>query len=170
MNTAKFEKLLVRIGACESARNWAKGKSLKEVWDTCERGDWLLWLAGRMSGKKGWPNRKAVVLAACAVAETALVHVPAGDLRPLTAIQTARKWAVGQATLSEVRKAAAAPATAAFAAFAPATAAFAPYAAAFAAFAAYAAYASRLESASAASLKVSAEIVRRHLTVPVSEE
>ena len=49
------------------------------------------------------------VLCACACARTALRHVPAGDLRPLRAIETAERWARGEATqddLAEARRAA----------------------------------------------------------------
>lgn len=116
MNAQKFEKLLEKLGACEPARRWAKGKSLAEVWEQCERGDWLLWLAHRMAEKKGWPNREAVVLACCACAETALKYVPVEEKRPLLCIQTARRWAVGQATPADLDRAAARAAEAAWAA------------------------------------------------------
>ncbi len=79
MNDKEFSQLLRDIGACADARAWAKGKSLAEVWEQCERGDWLLWLCGRMVDKDGWPTRKELVLAACACAETALKYVKAGE-------------------------------------------------------------------------------------------
>ena len=125
MNAKEFSNLLRRIGACSEAREWAKGKDFAQVWEQCERGDWLLWLCGRMSDKDGWPTRQQVVLAACDCAETALKYVKAGEDRPRKAIETARLWAEGKATIQEVR-------TAADAAYAYA-AADAAYAAAYAA-------------------------------------
>ena len=106
MNSKEFSQLLRKIGACDEAREWSKGKSLAEGWEQCERGDWLLWLCGRMVDKEGWPTRKELVLAACACAETALKYVKAGEDRPRVAIETARKWVRGEATLEEVRTAA----------------------------------------------------------------
>ena len=105
MNAIEFNQLLIDLDACADARAWAKGKDLKTVWNTCDRGDWLLWLCGKMAGKKGWPTQKQVVLAACDCAETALKYVPEGYNRPKNAIRTARVWARGRATLAQVRDA-----------------------------------------------------------------
>jgi len=98
-----------------------------------------------MIEKKGWPDRKTLVLAACLCAETALKFWEKKhptDNRPHIAIETARRWARGEATLDEVKAAADAADAAAYAADA-AAAAYAAYAAsddaAYAAAAAYAA-------------------------------
>ncbi len=107
MTAKKFEELLYELGACSSAVEWAHGKTLHVFWKTCQRGDWLLWLAGKMADKKGWHTRKQIVLAACACAATALKYVPKGEERPKKAIQTARAWAKGKATIEEVWAAAA---------------------------------------------------------------
>ncbi len=39
-----FSAWLEENNACAEARSWASGKSLPEIWQTCERGDWLEWL------------------------------------------------------------------------------------------------------------------------------
>lgn len=101
-----MKKLLDELGACSSAKIWAKGKDLATIWTTCDRADWLFWLAGRMEGKRGWPTRQEIVLAACECAELALPYVTQGEDRPRIAIETARKWAHGEATLDEVQSAA----------------------------------------------------------------
>lgn len=44
MNTQQFSQHLNNLGACSEAIIWADGKSWQEVYDTCHRGDWLLWL------------------------------------------------------------------------------------------------------------------------------
>jgi len=94
--------LLTRLEACPEAAAWAETQpDLATAWNACERGDWMLWLAGRVAVK-----REDVVLAACACARTALVHVQAGEDRPRVAIETAERWARGEATLNEVRAAA----------------------------------------------------------------
>ena len=189
MNAEQFENLLHELDACSSAVEWAHGKTLHVVWNTCNHGDWLLWLAGKMADKKGWPTRKQLVLAACACAEQALKYVPKSEERPKKAIQIARAWARGKATIEEVRKAAsaayAAPAacsaacSAASAASAACSAADAAcYAADAACYAAddacyaaddacYAAdAASAAYTADAASLKDSADIVRKLIKEP----
>jgi hypothetical protein len=144
------------------SKEWAHGKSFHVVWTTWKRGDWLLWLCGKMADKKGWPTRKQLILAACSCAETALKFVPEGEERPRIAIETARKWALGKATIEQVREAAGNAADAA-------DAAYAAYAAAYAA-AAYAAAADAAAAAAAAArTKVLAEcatIVRRALKEP----
>ena len=34
--------------ACSDGREWAEGRTLREVWRECPHPDWLLWLAGRL--------------------------------------------------------------------------------------------------------------------------
>ena len=190
MGALEFASVLRELRACTEARLWAEGKSLEEVWQQCERGDWLLWFCGMMAGREGWPTRQHVVLAACACAETTLKNVPEGEGRPQKAIETARRWACGQATEAEVKAcaddAAAAYAESGYAAsYAPAS--FAIAAAAYdAGYAAYAAadtaeYAARAAANAAdksrrelwhsthqASLKESADLVRSLLPVPTA--
>jgi hypothetical protein len=94
---------LTKHHACEEAIEWAKPyKTFTAAWNACERGDWMLWLVA-----KSEVDCKAVVLAACACARTALKYVQKGDKRPLIAIKTAERWAHGEATIEEVRDAAA---------------------------------------------------------------
>ena len=139
MNAKQFAALLVELNACSEAQEWAGGKSLAVVWKTCKRGDWLLWLCGKMADKPNWPTRKEVVLAACDCAKLALKYVPKGEERPRKCLETVRAWAAGNATTDEVRTAKRDAADAADAAYAAANAAVG--AAAYAADAAYAAYA-----------------------------
>jgi hypothetical protein len=42
MNT--IDKQLKHLKACPEAINWAKGKTWWEIYNTCNRADWLLWL------------------------------------------------------------------------------------------------------------------------------
>ena len=141
LSPTEFQSLLSDLGACNEAVQWAKGKSLAQVWRTCKRGDWLLWFCGKMVDKPGWPTRKQVVLAACACAETALKFVKSGEDRPRIAIETARKWARGRATIEEVRSV---------------HAAYAAYAA-YAAHAVYAAYAADAADAADADADAAAD-------------
>jgi len=199
MNATDLRGLLARLGACNEAVTWSDGKTLADVWQTCDRADWLLWLCGRMAGEDGWPTRQEIVLVACLCAERALKHFEAkypADDRPRKAIEAARAWAqtagADAVSLEEVRKArraaaaaadaadayAAAAAAAAYAAAAYAYAAAAAadaYAAAAAAAAAYAAADAAADARSAfgqvrdAEMKVMCEIVRANLKIRALE-
>ena len=129
-----MKKFLESLDACRDAVEWVGDKTLDDAWNTCERGDWRLWIAGRLD-----IDRKLLVLAACECARTSLVYVPVGETRPLRAIETAEAWCRGETTIEDVRTAAHAAAYAAYAAYAAAHAAYAAAHAAYAATTAYAA-------------------------------
>jgi hypothetical protein len=161
MDAKKSKLFLQTLGACTEAVEWADGKNLAEAWGSCGRADWMLWLSGRMAGRKGWPTRKQIVLVACDCADTTL-HLfekkcPA-DKRPRIAIEKARAWAEGLASIADVRSAsfAAAAFAASSAASSAAFAAFAAASSASSASASAAAFAAAAFAASAASFAASA--------------
>lgn len=96
-----FQEQLKQLNACAEATDWVGSKSLSQAWKECPRGDWLLWLAGEVN-----VDRRLIVEAACRCAESVIGLVPAGEDRPIRAIEAARAWIVGEATLDEVRAAA----------------------------------------------------------------
>ncbi len=177
-----FASQLARLGACSEARNWVGRKPIRTAYRTCERGDWMLWIAARAG-----VDRKVIVLAACECMRLALPHVRTGEDRPRVAIETAERWVRGEAgvTLDDVRNAAAAAYAAAvtyaagYAAYAAATYAAAAdytgytYAAAAADYAGYAAAdaarSSDAHGARAATLLQCANIVRRHISLEMIE-
>jgi hypothetical protein len=87
----------------DAAAYAAKHADPAEAWESCERGDWLLWLAARAG-----VDRRDLVRASCAVARRALQHVPEGESRPRIAIETAEAWVRREVTIAAVRDAAAA--------------------------------------------------------------
>lgn len=103
---ATIDELLSSLDACYEAREWARGRDLsEETWLACPRGDWMLWLLGRLDA-----DRPRLVLAACGCARLALPLVADSEARPLRAIETAEAWARdgdGAPSLDEVRQAAA---------------------------------------------------------------
>ena len=122
-------EVMSKFQPCSEAVEWMADRTLQAAWKQCPRGDWLLWAAGRLG-----VDRKLLILAACDCAETALEFVHVGEERPRRAIETARRWAAGNATLEEVEAAAAAATYAAdAAAYAAARAAYTATAAAYAA-------------------------------------
>ena len=121
-----MKELLKKLNACQLAREWADDKTIEEIWATCHRGDWMLWLARKLD-----IDKRVVTLAKGHCANTAR-HLMK-DKRSIAAVDMAIKYGEGNATDSEL-------AAAADAAYDAADAAYA-YDAAFAAdaFAAYAA-------------------------------
>ena len=150
MNNQQLVEFLQKNHACTPSLEWLKSRTLAEAWEQCERGDWLLWLAA-----KAGVDRRRLVMAACACARLALVHVPPGEERPRVAIETAEAWCRGEATIEQVkearRNAADAADAADAAAYAAAAAAYAAYAASSPAYAAAAAAKAAYAAAYAAS-------------------
>ena len=113
-----WSRKLQAIGACLDAVEWARTQpSLAAAWRTCERGDWMLWLAGRRIDKLGSMAHRRVVQAAAACARLALPIYEArrpGDRRARAAIVAAERWA--RVPIAVNQKAAYAAASAAFAA------------------------------------------------------
>ena len=152
---------LVKLFACWSAVDFARTQpDLVTAWKLCDRGDWMLWLAGRCAGPAGDDRRRPLTLAACGCARLALARFEernSAESRPRKAIETAESWARNSgATLAEVQ-------TAAYAAYADADDAYADAAAyaAYAAAAAYAAYAAAAAAAYAARLSARADALKR---------
>jgi hypothetical protein len=170
----EFRAWLTKEKACSEAMEWLEARDGRQAWEECPRGDWLLWWAVKRK-----IDRKLLVMATCGCARLASLHVKAGELRPLKAIETAEAWCRGEVALKEVHDAAYAAAAAgayaaSYAAYAAAAAAYAAdYAAPYAA-AAAAAYAARAAAdaadASDAREKIQqecADIVRRMIPFDV---
>jgi hypothetical protein len=99
MKNEELRQFLESIDACQPAMDWLGDRDSDQMWADCERPDWLLWWAAHVV------PRQELVLAACDCAELALRYVPEGEHRPRLAIETARRWARGEATVEEVRAA-----------------------------------------------------------------
>ena len=92
----KFNKM----APCKEAVIWAKAQPNKQAaWDRCERGDWMLWLLGKLSGPPESKKRKKLVLCTCDCAATAIKY--SGKHRKVieNTIKTARSWAHGKASI-----------------------------------------------------------------------
>ena len=189
----KIKETLIKMSACQEAVDWVGEKSIQEAWDTCERGDWMLWFYARYRTD----DLKGLTLAKGHIANT--VRHLMKDQRSLDAVDTAIAFGEGRVSRDELEAAyayaadayadaaayadayadAAAKAAAYAAAYSAAKAAYAAadaaaYAAAYAAAsdaayaasdAAYAAYADAYAAYTAASLKQSADICRKYLTL-----
>mgnify|MGYP001561468233 CR=1 FL=1 len=84
---------LVEMKACPDAVAWARSYTTPEAaWEACERPDRMFWVASRLATLRR--HHQAIVLAVADCAQTALKYVPAGEGRPLAAIEAAEKWAL----------------------------------------------------------------------------
>lgn len=173
MTNVEAVVLLEKLSACADAVHWVRDceTSASKLWKTCQRADWMLWLAATLE-----VDRKLIVLAACSCARTSLKYVLTGESRPLRAIEAAEGWVCGEVSLASVRKAAAAAYAAYAAAYAAAdaAAAYAAYAAAYAAYAAaadaaaadaaaYAAYAASAAAYAAAAADAANQVIMARL-------
>ena len=157
-----FQELLSELGACSQAKEWAKDKTWEEVYNTCERGDWLCWLFARTNPD----DLKLLTLVKGHQAN--LVRHLMTDERSLKAVDTAIAFGEGRATIEQLSAAA----YAAYAAADAADAAYAAYAAADAAGTAYAAYAAADaagtdddDDARVGTLRKCADIVRQYIPI-----
>ncbi len=139
-----FKDLLVELNACKDAKKWAADKTIEEVINKSERGDWLLWL-----GKKLDLPLNKMTLAKARCAKT-VIHLMK-DQRSINAVNVAERFGLDECTLEELKSAANAAyavanavnavANAVNAAYAAVNATAAANAATYAANAAYSAYA-----------------------------
>lgn len=141
---------LRRLGACPESIAYVTphGNDAVAALAECVDRRWLTWLAGKLM-IAGHLDRRVIVLCACASARTALQYVPAGEERPLRAIETAEAWCRGEATIEQVRETQRGAWAAASVSYA--AAASASYAAAYASSVSYAAAASASYAAYASS-------------------
>lgn len=141
-----INKLLLDLCACPEAKEWAKNKSWQEIFNTCEKGEWLLWLFARTNPG----NLKEITLVKAHIANT-VRHLITDD-RSKNAIDVAIMFGNGEATKEELDAAANA-------------AAYAANAAAYAAYAA--AYAANAANAENQNQKQSADICRKYLPIEI---
>lgn len=90
---------LHRLGACRSAIEWARlYPSPNAAWAACDRGDWMLWAAGSMSGTHECEARRTLTLACCECARLSL-HLFENrfpdDKRPREYLEISERWARG---------------------------------------------------------------------------
>ena len=154
--------------ACNKALDWAKGKSWQNIFDTCHRGDWMLWLFVRTN-----PEHISELFMAKAMCANTVRHLMK-DKRSTDAVDAAIRFSKGEITKDELRvfassaaAAAAAAAAYAFAADADANAAYANAADVAANAYAYAAADADKTKARAKKQLETADICRKYLPIEI---
>jgi len=162
-----MKEFLINLNACNDAKEWAEDKTWEEVYNTCHRGDWLLWLF-----KKTNPDDLQLITLAKGHCANTIRHLMT-DERSIAGVDAAIVFGEGKSTREELSGAAAAAYAAAASADA-AGAAAAAYAAAYAAAsdAAGAAAASAYAAGAGADAKnknmeLTADICRKYLPIDV---
>jgi len=160
-----LKEFLKKNDACKDGFDFAKDLTLEEFLNTCQRGDWILWLFARTNAD----SLRELTLAKGHCANT--VRELMKDERSTKAVDVAIDFGEGKATRKEL-DAAAADASCAFAAAAAyaadAAAAYAADATAYAdAAAAYAADAAAGAAARKQNQKQTADICRKYLPIEI---
>ena len=150
-----MKELLKKLHACKEAREWAGDKTWEEIYTTCHRGDWLLWLFARTNPE----DKLQLILAAAHCVNT--VRNLMRDERSRKAIDIAIRYGEGNATDGELADAADA-ASAAYEAYEAYVAYAADAADAAADAAAYAADAAKKKNQ-----KQTADICRKYLPIEI---
>jgi hypothetical protein len=98
------KSLLRKLGACKEGLEWARGKSWRKQWETCEYPEWMLWALGKL----GYSNHPVLGRYACDCAR----YTPIGDGKTVwdcmtdansrNAVIVAENYLDGQATMREL--------------------------------------------------------------------
>ena len=149
-----MKKLLIKLDACEDARMWAAEKNFEEIYNTCYRGDWLLWLFVRIN-----PNDLQLLTLAKGHCANTVRHLMK-DERSINAVDAAINFGNGLKTLGKLN------ASAANSAYSAANStANAAYYAAYDASAAYDAANSAASAAKKENQQLTADIVRKYIPI-----
>jgi len=162
-----LKTFLEKHNACQDGFDFAKDLTLEQFLNTCERGDWILWLFRRTNPQ----SFRQIILAKAHCANT--VRHLMRDERSTKAVEVAIAFGENRASENELKAAAAA--AAAYAAAAAAADADAAYAADAAAYAAADAAADAAAYAAAAyarkqNQELTADICRKYLPLEIWDQ
>jgi hypothetical protein len=94
-----FKELLLKYDVGAPFREWAGDKTWQEVYNTCERGDWLLWLFAKTNPK----DKRLITLAKGYCAKT--VRHLMKDKRSKAAVDAAIAYGKGKIYITSLEKA-----------------------------------------------------------------
>jgi hypothetical protein len=94
-----MKEKLIQLNACSEALEWAGDKTWEEIYNTCHRGDWLLWLFAKTNPE----DLQLLTLAKAHCANT--VRHLMRDERSTNAVDVAIAFGEGRATIEEFNSA-----------------------------------------------------------------
>ena len=97
---------LETLYACRDAIEYAATHpDAESAWAACTRGDWMLWICGKLSGPPESDGRQKLVACCCECARLSLplyeTQYP-DDNRVRTCLDIAERWSRGEGTLDEL--------------------------------------------------------------------
>ena len=99
MMTTEFQQWLRQKDACDEGVGWAAGLTPEQAWATCQKSDWMLWGLKRI----GYADDRTLLLFACWCVRQ--VWDKLTDPRSRAAVETAERYARGEATKQELEDA-----------------------------------------------------------------
>jgi len=92
--TKHWSTKLEKFSPCTDALEWArKQKSPAAAWKSCQRGDWMLWMLGKLDKSEPYSNeRRPLVAIACECSRTAEQWMPQASKDALAVVE---RWAGG---------------------------------------------------------------------------
>ena len=100
MTAQQLQDKLIQLNACEPAIEWANGKDLETAWNTCERGDWMIWLLTESKNEVTDQELRLIAVECC----RSIQHLMT-DERSINAVDVAERYANGEATDEELKEA-----------------------------------------------------------------
>jgi hypothetical protein len=94
-----MKEKLIELNACAEALEWAGDKTWEEIYNTCHRGDWLLWLFAKTN-----PDDFRLLTLAKAHCANTVRHLMT-DERSTNAVDVAIAFGEGRATIEEFNSA-----------------------------------------------------------------
>jgi hypothetical protein len=94
-----MKEKLIELKACKQALEWAGDKTWEEIYNTCHRGDWLLWLFAKTN-----PDDLRLLTPAKAHCANTVRHLMT-DERSTNAVDVAIAFGEGRATIEEFNSA-----------------------------------------------------------------
>lgn len=146
-----LNELLTNLDACDPAKQWATNKSWNEIYTTCDRGNWLLWLFARTN-----PDDLQLLTLAAGHCANTVRHLMKDD-RSLAAVDGTIAYGEGRITFEQLAVLRIAAATAAASHATTTAAGYAANAASYADNAVYYAYKKNQ--------RLTADICRKYLPI-----
>jgi hypothetical protein len=98
MKTTKAKEILENFGACPESIKWVGDKAAHKAWETCPRGDWLMWIAEKLK-----VDERKMYLCTALIAHQAIHLMP--DRRSRETVRAMFLYGRGKISFAELDKA-----------------------------------------------------------------
>jgi hypothetical protein len=98
MKTTKAKEILEKFNACPESIKWVGDKTAYKAWETCPRGDWLMWIAEKLK-----VDERKMYLCTALIAHQAIHLMP--DRRSREAVRAMFLYGRGKISFEELGEA-----------------------------------------------------------------